>query len=103
MKLRFTCIVLLIFALSLRLPAYAQKTGYEISAKINLPGEGGWDYLSVYEKEGLLFISHGNRVQVVDLKTKALKATVEDTNGVHGIAFAEDLNKCYISDDVILQ
>ena len=77
----------------------AQNTApdYKIANKIQLPGDGGWDYLAVDETGGRVFVSHGMVVQVVDLKTKALAGTIEDTKGVHGIALAYDLNKGYIS------
>jgi DNA-binding beta-propeller fold protein YncE len=79
---------------------YAQdsKPGYNILNKIKLPGDGGWDYLSVEETgTGRLFVSHGTMVQVVDLKTGQLSGTINDTPGVHGIAVATDLNKAFIS------
>jgi YVTN family beta-propeller protein len=62
-----------------------------------LPGDGGWDYLSVDEVAGRLFVSHGTVVQVVDIKTAQLSGTINETPGVHGIALAQDLNKAFIS------
>jgi DNA-binding beta-propeller fold protein YncE len=73
------------------------KSEYSIVTKIHLPGEGGWDYLSVDEAGSRLFVSHGSVVQVVDLKTGQLAGTVNETPGVHGIALAPDLNKAFIS------
>jgi DNA-binding beta-propeller fold protein YncE len=70
---------------------------YSIVNKIHLPGEGGWDYLSVDEAGGRLFVSHGSVVQVADLKSGTLIGTINDTPGVHGIALAPDLNKAFIS------
>jgi DNA-binding beta-propeller fold protein YncE len=76
----------------------AQKIpGYSIVNKIHLPGDGGWDYLSVDESGGRLFVSHGSVVQVVDLKSGKLIGTINDTPGVHGIALAPGLNKAFIS------
>jgi len=73
------------------------KSEYTILNKIHLPGEGGWDYLSVDEAGGRLFVSHGSVVQVVDLKSGQLAGTINETPGVHGIAIAQDLNKAFIS------
>ncbi len=98
MKAKLICFVLLIFGLSISLAAQTKVSQYQIANKISLPGEGGWDYLSVDEAGGRLFVSHGNIVQVVDLKAKTLIGTIDDTKGVHGIAFAHDLGKGYISD-----
>lgn len=77
----------------------AQNTvaDFKIANRIQLPGDGGWDYLAVDETGGRVFVSHGMVVQVVDLKTRTLAGTIEDTKGVHGIALAYDLNKGYIS------
>lgn len=73
------------------------KSEYRILNKIHLPGDGGWDYLSVDEVAGRLFVSHGTVVQVVDIKTSQLSGTINETPGVHGIALAQDLNKAFIS------
>ena len=74
------------------------KPVYSIMNKIPVPGDGGWDYLSVEEVgAGRLFISHGTVVQVVDLRTGQVAGTIKDTPGVHGIAIAQDLNKAFIS------
>ena len=73
------------------------KSDYSIVNKIHIPGDGGWDYLSVDETGGRLFVSHGTVVQVVDLKTGQITGTINDTPGVHGIAIAEDQNKAFIS------
>ena len=72
-------------------------TGYRIVNRFQLPVDGFWDYLSVDEAGNRLFLSHGNVVQVVDLKTGKLSGTIENTPGVHGIALAPDLNKAFIS------
>jgi DNA-binding beta-propeller fold protein YncE len=73
------------------------KSGYRISDKIHLDGDGGWDYLVVDDSASLLYVSHATIVQVVDLKKKKVIATIPDTKGVHGIALVKDLNKGYIS------
>jgi DNA-binding beta-propeller fold protein YncE len=98
MKSKLYFIAFLVFGLNFSLTAQKKTSEYKISNKISLAGEGFWDYLSVDEAAGMLYVSHGSIVQVVDLKTKTLAGTIEDTKGVHGIAFANDLNKGYISD-----
>jgi len=77
--------------------AQTEKSMYSIVNTIHLPGTGGWDYLSVDEYTGRLFLSHGTVVQAVDTKTGTLVGTIPNTPGVHGIAFAQDLNKGFIS------
>jgi hypothetical protein len=88
---------LLILLTGLDLPGQNIKSKYSIVSKIHLPGNGGWDYLSVDEAGSRLFISHATVVLVVDLKTGQLAGTINETPGVHGIAIAQDLNKAFIS------
>jgi YVTN family beta-propeller protein len=71
--------------------------GYKIVQKINLQGDGGWDYLIADDASEMLYVSHGTMVNVVDLKTGESVATIFDVNGVHGIAVADELNKGFIS------
>ncbi len=87
----------LIISLSLSLTCFSQSANhYSIINKIHLQGDGSWDYLSIDSKDRL-FISHGNIVQIVDTKDGRLLGTIENQNGVHGIAVAEKLNKGFIS------
>ena len=90
-----SCLLILITASNL--PGQNAQSEYSIVNKIHLPGDGGWDYLSVDETGGRLFISHGTVVQVVDLKTGQLTGIIDETPGVHGIALAQDVNKAFIS------
>ncbi|MCL4482166.1 MAG: hypothetical protein M1445_06050 [Bacteroidetes bacterium] len=60
MRLRFTSIAILIFGMVFCLAAQTSTSAYKIVNKIRLPGDGGWDYLSVDETGGRLFVSHGN-------------------------------------------
>ncbi len=90
----YTCFLLLIGFGSVQ----AQKpSDYTIANKIPLEGDGGWDYLTVDEATDRLFISHGTMVQVLDTKALKLVGTIPNTNGVHGITIATDLNKGFIS------
>jgi YVTN family beta-propeller protein len=71
---------------------------YKVSKKISIVGDEGWDYLAVDDVNQHLFVSHGNVVNVIDIKTDKTIATILDTKGVHGIAIANDLNKAFITD-----
>jgi len=88
---------LLILFTGLNLRGQNAPSEYSIVNKIHLPGEGGWDYLSVDEAGSRLFLSHSSVVLVVDLKTATLLGTINETPGVHGIALAPELNKAFIS------
>jgi DNA-binding beta-propeller fold protein YncE len=78
--------------------ACAQVSGYKIIDKVKLGGEGGWDYLNADPVTGMLFVSRGTHVQVMDMEKRTLAADIPNTNGVHGIALAHEFGKGYISD-----
>jgi DNA-binding beta-propeller fold protein YncE len=71
--------------------------GYKIVQQIQLEGDGFWDYLNADDATGMLYVSHGKMVHVVDMKTGKSVATITDVNGVHGIAIAPEFNKGFIS------
>lgn len=71
--------------------------GYRIVQKISLEGDGFWDYLNADDATGMLFVSHGKMVHVVDMKSGKNVATITNVNGVHGIAIAPEFNKGFIS------
>jgi YVTN family beta-propeller protein len=70
---------------------------YQIIHKFSVPGDGFWDYLTIDEKTGRVFVSHGTVTQVLDGKTGKLIGTIDDTPGVHGITLSPELDKAYIS------
>jgi WD40 repeat protein len=71
--------------------------GYKIVQQIHLEGDGFWDYLTADDATGMLYVSHGKMVHVVDMKTGKNVANITDVNGVHGIAIAPEFNKGFIS------
>ena len=73
------------------------QSGYKVVNQIHLEGDGGWDYLSVDEAAGRLYVSHGSMALVADLKTGKQIGKIPDTNGIHGIAIAPGLNKGFTS------
>jgi YVTN family beta-propeller protein len=75
----------------------AGPSGYHIAKKIVLGGEGGWDALTVDSKARRVYISRGTHVMVVDADTGAVVGDIPNTNGVHDIAIAADLDKGFIS------
>jgi DNA-binding beta-propeller fold protein YncE len=73
------------------------QSNYKIANKIHIGGEGGWDYLTVDEVNGRIFVSHATVALAIDIKTGQLAGTIPDTKGIHGIAIANDLNKGFTS------
>jgi hypothetical protein len=70
---------------------------YSVIQRIHLDGDGGWDYLNADDATGMLYVSHGKVVNVVDMNTGKSVATITDVNGVHGIAIAPEFNKGFIT------
>jgi YVTN family beta-propeller protein len=89
---------LIIFALSFNLlTVSAPAGGYHVTKKIPIPGQGGWDYLTVDEGARRLYVSHGTQVEVLDVDSGAIVGKVEKTLGVHGIAIAPELGRGFVS------
>jgi hypothetical protein len=63
----------------------------------SLGGEGGWDYVTADAAARRLYVSHGTRVEVLDLARRARLGVIEPTPGVHGIALAPDLHRGFVS------
>ncbi|MDX6613570.1 MAG: hypothetical protein QOD75_2756 [Blastocatellia bacterium] len=72
-------------------------SGYHITRKTVLGGEGSWDYLTVDSKARRVYISHATHVVVVDADTSAVVGDIPKTNGVHGIAIVTDAGKGFTS------
>lgn len=75
----------------------AAGPGYHVVKKIQIGGEGGWDYLTVDDSNRKLYVSHATKVVVVDLESDKVVGEIPDTQGVHGIAIANDLNRGFTS------
>ena len=68
----------------------------EVLQHWKLGGAGGWDYLAL-DAKGRLFLSRATRVDVVDIESGKIIGTIPETQGVHGIAFAESMNRGFTS------
>ena len=73
-------------------PTGAART-YAVGATYTLPGPGRWDLLAVDPAHHHVFISRSDRVQVLDAGDGHLAATIDGTDGVHGIAIAAGLGR----------
>jgi DNA-binding beta-propeller fold protein YncE len=72
-------------------------SGYHVTRRISVKGDGGWDYVTFDTARSRLFISRSTRVQVVDANSGQLIGEIQNTPGVHGIALAYDLDKGFTS------
>jgi YVTN family beta-propeller protein len=78
-------------------PSAPGPSGYHLLKKIPLGGEGGWDYIAFDSPTRRLFISRGTRVVVLNVDTGTVAGEIADTDGVHGIAFAPELDRGFTS------
>ncbi|MGZ3938326.1 MAG: YncE family protein [Flavisolibacter sp.] len=82
-------------ALFTLLSTYAQNKDYKIAKTYSITSSGGWDYIAV--NEGKLYVSHGTQVNILDELTGDSLGFVPNTQGVHGIAFDNELGRGYTS------
>ena len=89
--------VLLLGLFALAHPVSAQQSagasGYHLANKVRLGGSGGWDYLEVDPATHRLFISRATHVIVVDPDPGKVVGDIPNTQGVHGIALADEFDK----------
>jgi DNA-binding beta-propeller fold protein YncE len=90
---KWICLLLLI-----GLAPLVKAQQYAFDKKIALPGDAGYDYMAIDSVNHHLYVSHGNAFNVVDLATEQPIAMIQGMKGVHGIAFAYEVNKGFISD-----
>ena len=63
-------------------------TNYQVVARYPVPGEGGFDYVTLDSTARRLYVSHGTQVDVLDADSGKVVGSIPDTPGVHGIALA---------------
>ncbi len=95
---KFTALLLLGLLAGLASGACAQDTGsggYKILQKVSLPGDGGFDFLTLDSDARRVYITHNDSVQVLDADTLKLVGTVEKVPHPHGVVFLPELGKGY--------
>ncbi|MFC3653724.1 YncE family protein [Dyella humi] len=77
--------------------AHTTQPSIAVIHHLKLGGTGGWDYLNFDAQRRHLFVSRGDRVLVVDVDHDKQIGTIPNTDGVHGIAVAQDLHRGFTS------
>ena len=77
--------------------AFCQTEQYHILKTFPVTGDGKWDYLALSPVNDYLYVSHGTQVNIIDKLTGNPITVIPNTTGVHGIAFAPDVAKGFIS------
>jgi DNA-binding beta-propeller fold protein YncE len=75
----------------------ADAESYRFLSEIALGGEGGWDYLSIDPDSRRLYVTHGTKIDIVDLNSEKIIGEIADTPGVHGFALAPELGRGFAS------
>ena len=85
-KIIITLFIAIFFVPATKVKAQ-QKTGLHLLKTLHIASTGGWDYIEVGPVHDWLYVSHGTQVNVLNKKTGDSVAVIENTTGVHGIAF----------------
>ncbi|HEX3154678.1 MAG TPA: YncE family protein [Candidatus Angelobacter sp.] len=95
-------IAIAIFVLFLSVLALAAG-GYHQIAKYAFPTAQGstreyFDYIAVDSASRRVYLSHGTEIIVIDADTGAIKGTITGLKQDHGVAFAPEFNRGFITD-----
>jgi len=74
----------------------AQKN-FQILNTFHIQSGGGWDYIAIGPGNNRLYVSHGTQVNILNQATGDSVGVIENTTGVHGIAFDKSQNGGYTS------
>ena len=73
------------------------KDAYRFLREIPIPGEGGWDILTIDSAASRLYLSHATKVVVVDLNTNSVTGEIADTPGVHAFVAVPEVQRGFSS------
>ncbi len=88
------CILALLLAAT---AAGASAADYKVVAHYPIGGDVRYDYLRVDPEMRRLYVSHGNRVDVLDADSGAKLGEISPMNGIHGIAVVPGLRRGFIT------
>ena len=77
--------------------AQPESNQFKLVHRYSIGGEGRWDLLAFDAKHHRLYVSRSTHVQVIDVDSGKLVGDIPGTDGVHGIAIADDLNTGFTS------
>lgn len=75
--------------------ASAQSGQYHVSNTFAVAGDSKWDYIALNPVTQQLYAAHGTRVNILDKVKGDSTGVIENTAGVHGVAFAVKAGKGY--------
>jgi len=86
-----------LLAVSISLALLQTGTGYKVEQRYPVPGNGGFDYVTIDSSARRLYLSHGTQVDVIDPDNGKFIGTIADTPGVHGVALASEFKHGFTS------
>src|SRR5215468_774792 len=86
-----------LIVIAVTMMAFQGTTIYKPETRYPVPGDGGFDYVTIDSAARRLYLSHGTQVDVVDADNGKLIGTIADTPGVHGIAIASEFKHGFTS------
>lgn len=86
-------------AVTVTLPASGASgpSGYQVVTKFILGGEAHWDFITIDPTNRRLYVTHGQKVEVIDADNGNHIGVVANTPGVHGVALAPEFGKGFAS------
>ena len=87
-RIRLGLVAFLLVGVVSRIATAARTPTYHLLKKMNVGGEGGWDYLVLDPQSRRLYLTHSDRVVVMDADAGSKVGEIANTPGVHGVALA---------------
>ena len=70
---------------------------YHVLNTFHIASGGGWDYIAVSPTTDNIYVSHSTQVNILNKNTGDSVGVIPNTTGVHGIAFAPEFLKGFVS------
>lgn len=71
---------------------------YKVTETLKIGGEGGWDYATLNDAGGLLFLTRSTHTIVVDTKAGKTVADFGPSRRSHGVALVPEVGRGFITD-----
>lgn len=100
MNLMLARIAAVLFMLTLSIAACAAQPdvgAYHLGKTIRLGGDGPWDYLIADGPARRLYVTHFDKVVVLNLDSGETVGTIRGLDGVHGVAIVPEAGRGYAS------
>jgi len=86
-----------LIAMWVLLAPFQAGSTYKLETRYPVPGNGGFDYVTIDSDARRLYLTHGTQVDVVDADNGKLIGTIADTPGVHGVALTPEFKHGFTS------